>query len=440
MIKEAYEKFDFENALKTALVFSKATGVSCIVLDVQNESILNSEVQAIKCGLCKKINEFTKLNHTCENVKLYGSYQAERFGGKYIFFCPLGLVNFASPIVIDGIMKASLVGGPVLMQEPQEYLNEEIFSKFIIDKKKQDDVKNIINNLPVVSADTVSALSQMLFISASHISDLKYLELLDEQKSIDVQSGIADYIQYLKTMGGDDTPKKSYPIEKERELISYISQGDKGNAQRVLNEILGHIFFATGRNINIIKARILELIVLLSRAALEGGADIEQIFGLNYKYINEINSFKDIDELSYWLSKIMIRFTDCVFNFSEVKHIDIIYKAIDYIRKNYMNKISLEDVAGHVYLSPSYFSKIFKDEMKSNFNTYLNKIRIENSKNLLMNDSINLVDISNMVGFEDQSYYSKVFKKMCGITPGKYRETRGINTFGNKAIINPDFG
>ena len=95
------------------------------------------------------------------------------------------------------------------------------------------------------------------------------------------------------------------------------------------------------------------------------------------------------------------------------------------MKANYMNKITLEGVAKHVYLSPSYFSKIFKEEMNCPFNHYMNQIRVEESKKLLLNPEIKLVDISNMTGFEDQSYYCKVFKKIVGITPGKFRESRG---------------
>jgi two-component system, response regulator YesN len=121
----------------------------------------------------------------------------------------------------------------------------------------------------------------------------------------------------------------------------------------------------------------------------------------------------------------MIRFTDCVFNLADVKHIDVIYKATDYIKRNYMKKITLDDVASHVFLSTSYFCAVFKKEMKCNFNSYVNKIRIEMSKKLLLDDSIPLIDIANYVGFEDQSYFTKVFGNLTGISPGKYRERRG---------------
>ena len=60
----------------------------------------------------------------------------------------------------------------------------------------------------------------------------------------------------------------------------------------------------------------------------------------------------------------------------------------------------------------------------------LNKVRVDNAKRLLLKDGVNLVDISNMVGYEDQSYFSKVFKKLSVVTPGKFRETRGKNAKG----------
>jgi YesN/AraC family two-component response regulator len=136
----------------------------------------------------------------------------------------------------------------------------------------------------------------------------------------------------------------------------------------------------------------------------------------------------------------MARFTDQVFNLTDVKHVDVIYRAIDFIRKNYEKRITLEDTASMVYLSPAYFSRVFKEEIGDTFNFYVNKIRIEAAKKLLLNEKIPLIDISSMVGFEGQSYFSKVFKKMTGVTPGKFRESRGkIKVEKVKAKSNSDF-
>jgi YesN/AraC family two-component response regulator len=121
----------------------------------------------------------------------------------------------------------------------------------------------------------------------------------------------------------------------------------------------------------------------------------------------------------------MTRFTDQVFILTHVKHADVINRAVEHIRKNYNRKVTLEQTAALVYLSPAYFSRIFKEEMGVNFNTYVNQVRVDAAKKLLLNEAVPLVDIASQAGFDGQSYFSKVFKKMTGMTPGRYRESRG---------------
>jgi YesN/AraC family two-component response regulator len=175
------------------------------------------------------------------------------------------------------------------------------------------------------------------------------------------------------------------------------------------------------------------MIVLLSRAAIEGGADAEEIFGLNYNYLSDIDKYQTLDDLTFWLSKVLARFTDCVFNLTGVRHKDAIFKSIGYIKKNYMNKLTLEEVADYVYLNPSYFSKIFKEELGYTFVSYINKLRVEVSKQLLLDPSVSLTDVSSIVGFDEQCYYTKVFKKLTGMTPGLFRKSMGKQT-GNIII------
>ena len=96
-------------------------------------------------------------------------------------------------------------------------------------------------------------------------------------------------------------------------------------------------------------------------------------------------------------------------------------KAIAYISKNYSKNLTLEEVANDVHLNPAYFSTVFKQSCGSSFKEYLNMVRIEESKRLLANTDYSVIDIAIAVGFEDQSYFSKVFKKYTGLTPKQYR-------------------
>lgn len=416
--------FDLQTACQSAKVYGNSVDVQTIVIDKYGHTLYDSQNSNGRCAFCHKLQSVLGYAQQCQNVHLYGSYQAERFGGSYVFFCPMGLTHWASPISAQGIMQGAMVAGPVLMIDKEEFVKEDLAQRFQLTEPQIAELQEYVERIPYMSPDKVNNISEMLFVTASFVTNASSSSYLEDRELYRQQSDISEYIKYIKTMGGSERTFNDYPIDKEKELLYLISIGDKHGSQKILNEIFGHVFFSSGRNFDIIKARVLEIIVLLSRAALEGGADVEQIFGLNYKYLNEIHDFKTIEELTYWLSSIMARFTDCVFNLADVKHVDVIYKAVDFIKRNYMKKITLEDVASHVYLSPSYFSKIFKEEMKSNFNTYLNQVRIEMSKKLLGDDSIDLVDVSSLVGFEDQSYFCKVFKKITGYSPGKYRDMR----------------
>jgi YesN/AraC family two-component response regulator len=95
--------------------------------------------------------------------------------------------------------------------------------------------------------------------------------------------------------------------------------------------------------------------------------------------------------------------------------------AINYIEQNYNKKLSLEEVANYVNINTYYFSSIFKKDTGMCFTDYLQKVRIENSKKLLMQPQYKIYQIAEKIGFTDEKYYFKVFKKYTGITPSQYR-------------------
>ncbi len=419
MFIERKTSSDFmEKAIHSAKTFTLSTGVNSFIIN-NNEEEANL-TNLCSCSFCQYMQKVTGAISKCKNVHGYATEQAERFGGKYIYFCPLGFVHFISPLVNGGVLEGAIVGGPLLMIEHEEFFFEEILGKYDIAKNHLNTLNKELKTVSFIPPERVSGLAEMLYITTSYLN--KSEELLEANNVLLQQSEISGVIHRIKDQ---ENNIEVYPMNKERELLGKIALGDKVGASELLNDILGHIFFASGGKFEIIKARILELLVLLSRGALEGGADTEVIFGMNYQYLNEINSFKNIEKLTLWLSEIMVRFTERVFDFKDIKHANVISKAVEYMKRNYMKKITLEEVAEQCLLSPSYFSKIFGEEMKWNFNNYLNQVRIENAKTLLINDSMQLVDIALLTGFEDQSYFTKVFKKIVGVTPRKFKELRG---------------
>lgn len=99
----------------------------------------------------------------------------------------------------------------------------------------------------------------------------------------------------------------------------------------------------------------------------------------------------------------------------------ILSHAAEYVRQNFTNHISASELSQFCHCSESYLSHIFKRRLNVNINTYINKVRIEASKNFLVDSNASISEIANSTGFSDSNYYSRVFSKLVGISPKEYR-------------------
>ena len=281
------------------------------------------------------------------------------------------------------------------------------------------------HTVPKVNTAHVSAVADMLLALALSQSENRS-HVRETEEKMQIQQQIGDYVQSIKSrmlLGVDGY--SPYPYDKEKLLVHAIKSGDEADAKKYLNEILGHIFFASANNIDTIKLRAFELTVIISRAALDGGADEGSIYQFSPQFISDFFALDTIDDICYCLMGVLKKFSAETFDLEKAKHAGVITQVVSFIRNNYMHKITLADAAAHVFLSPSYLSKIFKEEMQTSFNGYLNEVRIEKSKILLLSPDLSIVEVSELVGFVDQSYFNKVFKKQTGMTPKTYRERDG---------------
>ncbi|MBP3475166.1 MAG: response regulator [Lachnospiraceae bacterium] len=99
----------------------------------------------------------------------------------------------------------------------------------------------------------------------------------------------------------------------------------------------------------------------------------------------------------------------------------IVKNALEYIRENYKEKLRLSDVADQIYVSQWHLSKLLNKQMGQNFSEILNGIRMEKAKELLKDPSLRICDIAEEVGFLDMAHFSRVFKKLEGMSANEYR-------------------
>jgi len=419
-------KFDLDMAKNLIDSFSAVTGICCRLYSTEGECLYAQKEHHHVCSLCRELRARTEKTPQCAVVHWYGPYQAERFGGTYTYVCPNGIPYFSSPIIVEGKVAGSLVGGPILMTNIEDDLagNTEAWLN-----EADERIQKSLEYLPQVEPERVKHLSDLLFASSVCISDssssMFYHQSLQRQQK-EIHTAVCDSKQ--------NNGLTAYPIEKEKALMSAVAEGNEPKAKALLNEILAHILFASGNHLELIHVRVQELLVVLSRSAIYAGADVEEILALNCSYLEEIEHMQSLEEICFQLSNILSRFINLVCSMSEIKHKDVVYQVTDFIRQNYQRRITLEEAAACVHLSPCYFSRMFKEEMGVNFTSYLNTYRISQSKMLLLSDNMTLSEVSELTGFEDPAYFSRVFKRVSGLTPGKYRECKGRSNLSRERL------
>jgi len=128
------------------------------------------------------------------------------------------------------------------------------------------------------------------------------------------------------------------------------------------------------------------------------------------------------------LEIILLHVTNyCITNFHNPPELynntnDIIQKVLIFIQLNYRNQISLKDVAAYAHISPNYLSKLFHQNMNISFVGYVNKLKMNFAKKLLLNTDFSITDICIDTGYSSLPSFSNKFKQTFGLTPGEYKK------------------
>jgi AraC-like DNA-binding protein/ligand-binding sensor protein len=404
-------------AAEAAGQYSSATGVSCVVLDEEGRVLHDGDMNPAAAGLCGFCT-----HSQCRNLHLHAATQARRFGGSFVYLCPLGFMHWASPLYLSGRSVGVLVGGPVLAIDRDEALAS------MRETRPDLDVAQLAQGLELsakADPERVHSLSQLMARLAEQVSSGGLEEFEASRRKTEQQSRISEEIHDMKQRldAGEET--SAYPLEKERTLLAALRRGDETGSRRILNELLGTVFFSSSSRFELVKFRAIELLVLLSRAVIEFGRVDGEVLGSNYRNIQRIQDATDQEELADILNQALERFSRLAFSFREVKHAVALRKAEKFIRESFMGKPTLTEAAAAAGLSPAYFSSVFKEELGESFSEYLNRLRVELAAELLTSSDMSLAEVAGSCGFDDQSWFTKVFKLHTGMSPGKYRKAGG---------------
>lgn len=164
--------------------------------------------------------------------------------------------------------------------------------------------------------------------------------------------------------------------------------------------------------------KIIELFVLINRETRVDTGEENHRFDY-IRYIHEI-SILPLEQIESWfLQRLenLIKIIRC--NRNDKKSIAI-KEAIHYMKQHYKEEISLDDLSQYIGISPQHLSKLFKEETGINYVEWLTNLRIDMAKQLLTEGGQTVKEICYLVGYHDPNYFSRIFKKIVGISPTDY--------------------
>lgn len=217
---------------------------------------------------------------------------------------------------------------------------------------------------------------------------------------------------------------QGYPLELEKSLAERVRWGDQVGAGQAAEKLVARLR-ETRRPWNEVIFRMLELVAVLSRAAAEGGGDPDRVIGLNIFLFQELQGCDGAAPLRDWIQKVVDRFTGLVAEQGKTRAAKVVKRVMRFIDGHYGEDISMEAVAKLVYLDPSYFCRVFKQETGRTFLEYLTAVRVDRAKDFLATTDLPVFEIAGQVGYPDPNYFSRVFLKGVGLTPSEFRT--GIN-------------
>lgn len=218
------------------------------------------------------------------------------------------------------------------------------------------------------------------------------------------------------------TDPNIFSIEIESQFSVKILSCDKKAAFKILDDFISSITNKTP-NIDpvIVKARFNEIALIIIRAGIEAGIRSEKLGILSRRFLKRIAESDTFLELENQTKELVSQIIDEISRRRKHMNTKLFEEAIEYINDNFASNITLEDVSEHVHISPYHFSHEFKRFTSMNFIEYLTKVRINEAKKLLLTTDLSIKEVSSQVGYQDSSYFGRVFKNVEGVPPSKFK-------------------
>ncbi len=385
--------------------FSKITGL-CVTLyapDCQVVFELNAGSK-----VCSLLPLYNREDTPCrKNIRLAVNI-VSTLGEPYYFACPAGFIQIAVPYVKNNACAGCLIAGPVIMERDEAAILTQILSlNQAPDSGRSAEwhaaVFAAVKKIPAFSAKEVASLATLLYQCAFPLPEIRRFPAPSPEALSSSCSGGAP--EARADLAAD-----------EKELLRHIASGNIEKAQVSMTAYLNQLLILENGRVDACKNHLAGLCVLVSR---NGGSETAMLD--SFEFIHSLDRVSTISELKSWTSPFIRHFTTEKLSQIYSGDSQIVSQLISLILSDEYCSLSLAEAAERLYVNPSWLSTHFKKETGLSFTSFVTDRKIRKAQTLLTTTNLRLIEISMQCGFEEQSYFTRVFRRSTGMTPKQYR-------------------
>jgi len=409
---------DARRVMRLGTEYRATAGLPLVLVDANGREVWRLG----NCPVCARLSRSARRETLCREYRRRAVEESFRWGEPYISVCPFGLVTFAVPLSRKGKLSAGLLSGFSIFPQMEPDMREEVLDRVRRNRVRLDLGPRSRLPFRVVPSESLRRSSRLLFdlAAAYGMSDMDTIAE-SREKSIQ-QFTIANYLEDVRA-GKQDLLTSLASMQNE--IIDKVVLGDLGGSREIINRFLGVIFLESGMNFDLLKVRLLELIVIISRAAISKGISADGLLGPRYSYLTDINAATGFDDLFWKVTKALENFTRAVSEERGRSALAHMTRMKDFLSRNFATRVSARDVAAAAGLSVSRALHLFKEQSGVSFSSYVARQRIDYAIYLMKNTDRSMADIASECGFFDQSHFTKTFRALEGSPPLRYRRRAG---------------
>jgi|GEM_PF-2381654 len=221
-----------------------------------------------------------------------------------------------------------------------------------------------------------------------------------------------------RLLEGRDDSTLELPERYLRQFEKHVKSGQLDDVDRTL-QALFHEMRTGLYSYEHCEQKLTELVLLYHQYLKSLNRSSNDI--LNASLREEFRTIRHVGQFHHWLLRVVGETLRSLRHDADRRTQAVIEEVKKYIQENLELELSLNAVADQVILNPNYLSRLFKDETGVNFVDYVNMMRIEASKTLILQNKLTIEEISRRVGFNSSTYFIKKFKETVGMTPRIYK-------------------